>query len=110
MSSKVFAYIWEYKVKSEHCNAFKHAYGPKGEWVKLFKTGNGHIATELHCDNNDPQHFVTIDYWISKEARDTFKKEFESAFNALDNKFEEFTLAEKHVGDFESYIKEPSTR
>ena len=97
-------------MKSEHLIAFEYAYGPKGEWVKLFKNGKGYLATELHYDKGDPQHFVTIDYWISKEARDTFKKEFYSAFNALDIKFEEFTLSEKHIGDFESYIKEHSVR
>ncbi len=63
MSSGIFSYIWEYEVKLEHLKAFELAYGPIGEWVQLFQNSDGYIATELHCNKNDPQHFVTIDYW-----------------------------------------------
>lgn len=105
MSNKVFAYLWEYKVKTEHLDAFEHAYGPHGDWVQLFKRSADHISTELHQDMNDINHFVTIDYWISKEVFNKFKKQFHTEFKTLDERFETFTNSEKHIGDFETYIK-----
>ncbi|MEQ8362836.1 MAG: antibiotic biosynthesis monooxygenase family protein [Cyclobacteriaceae bacterium] len=105
MSSKVFTYIWEYRVKPEHVDAFEHAYGSNGDWVRLFKKGTGHISTELHQDINHSDRFITIDCWTSKEAFDKFKKQFHEEFKTLDERFETFTTSEKHIGDFEGYIK-----
>ncbi|HCM76506.1 MAG TPA: hypothetical protein DIS90_08985 [Cytophagales bacterium] len=110
MSVKVFAYIWEYKVKTEHIDAFEHAYGPHGDWVQLFKNGDGYITSELHGDINNTNHFVTIDYWTSKEALDKFKKVYHSQFNELDKQFELYTESEKHIGDFVSYMEKYLTK
>ncbi|MFZ1809119.1 MAG: antibiotic biosynthesis monooxygenase [Cyclobacteriaceae bacterium] len=105
MPTKVFTYVWEYCVKPEHQDAFEHAYGPHGDWIQLFKKGMGHVATELHQDINNTNRFVTVDYWISKEAFDNFKIQFHEEFKALDKRFEVYTISEKHIGDFEAYIE-----
>ncbi len=109
MSSKTFAYIWEYKVKEEHLDIFEHIYGPDGDWVKLFKESNGYTATELHKDISEPLHFVTIDYWESKAARDKFKIQYKSEFEKLDRHCAGFTESEKFIGDFECYYHRPDT-
>lgn len=103
MASLVFAYIWEFRVKEQHVDAFEHAYGPNGQWVQLFKKGLGYIATELHRDRTDASRFITVDYWISKEARDNFKKQYVTEFKKLDEQFEQFTESEKLIGDFDCF-------
>lgn len=103
MPSKIFTYLWEYKVKEEHIDAFEHQYGPDGDWVKLFKRSPDYIDTELHRDRDDPHRFVTLDYWVSKEARDKFKKLHDDAFATIDKRCEAFTETEKFIGDFECY-------
>lgn len=105
MLSHVFTYIWEYRVKPEHQDAFEHAYGPHGEWVSLFRKGSGYISTELHQDINQSDRFITIDCWTSKEAFHKFKKQFHDEFITLDKRFEALIASENHIGDFEGHIE-----
>jgi quinol monooxygenase YgiN len=96
-----FAYIWEYRVKDERIEEFRRIYGPHGDWVKLFSRSSGFVRTDLYRDINAPKRFVTTDFWISKEARDQFRREFASEFNALDRRCESLTTEERFLGDFE---------
>jgi len=32
-----FVYIWEYRVRGGHIEAFTSAYGQEGEWVRFFR-------------------------------------------------------------------------
>lgn len=105
MSNSIFTYIWEYRVKDEHLDAFEHAYGPDGEWVKLFRQGVGYLKTELHKNTEDPNHFVTVDYWTSKDARDKFRTKYKDQFEAIDKLCESFTEWEKRIGDFNCFQK-----
>ena len=45
-----YAYIWEYTVRPERVAEFEQAYGPDGEWVRLFRRAGGYVRTELHRD------------------------------------------------------------
>lgn len=103
MDTTVFVYIWEYKVKGEHLEEFKGAYGPAGDWVQMFRRGKGFMATELHQDITDPLRFLTVDYWNSKEDRDNFQNQFSKEFEELDERCENFTEQEKLIGDFNSF-------
>lgn len=103
-STKVFVYMWEYHVQEESIEDFEHAYGPHGDWVQLFKKGEGYLFTDLHRDVSNPQRYITTDYWESKEARDSFRIQFSKEFKALDHECESFTEQEVFLGDFESDI------
>ena len=103
MASPVFTYMWEYDVKNEHQDAFEHAYGPEGEWVRFFSNSNAYLSTELHRDIERPNRFITVDYWTSKAARDNFQKRYESEFHKIDKACEAFTVSEKLIGEFECY-------
>ena len=103
MATSIYSYIWEYSVKEEYLDHFEHIYGPDGDWVKLFKLGEGHIATELHRDTDNPLRFVTVDHWTSKEARNKFKKQFKQEYGDLDKQCESFTESEKFLGNFDCY-------
>lgn len=97
-----FSYIWEYRVKPGSRKQFLRAYGPEGDWVRLFREADGYIRTELLCDADDPNRFVTIDRWVSSEARDKFRVSHSGEFESLDERFEALTDEERFIGDFES--------
>lgn len=96
-----FAYIWEYRVKKDCIEEFRRIYGPGGDWVGLFSRSSGFVRTDLYQDVNSHDRFVTTDFWVSKEARDQFRREFESEFNDLDRRCESLTTEERFLGDFE---------
>lgn len=96
-----FTYLWEYIVKADCLVQFRQAYGPDGDWVQLLSQSDGFIKTELLHDIENPNRFLTIDYWESKEARDRFRIQFAGKFDALDEACEAFTIEERFLGDLE---------
>jgi heme-degrading monooxygenase HmoA len=103
MEGKVFVYVWEFIVKSARQREFEKAYGPQGEWVKLFSQGKGYLGTELHQDQTNPMRYITIDYWRSREDRDSFRSTFAREFQRLDALCESFIVQEKFMGDFDCF-------
>lgn len=95
-----YVYIWEYHVKKEFINKFEETYSPHGIWVSLFKKADGYLETHFFEDKTDPSRYVTVDYWISHEAYQIFRKNFENEFEKLDKMCEEYTIEEKKIGDF----------
>ena len=93
--------MWEFIVSPEHTQAFERAYGPAGEWVQLFRRSPGYLRTELHRDRSQPQRFVTIDHWESKQAWEAFRARFGAEFESLDAKCEAWTTRETELGRFE---------
>lgn len=94
------AYVWTYKVKPELRTEFADAYGPDGVWVKFFSQSPGYIRTDILADNNDPDRFSTIDYFVNAEARPALVAERAEAFAALDKRWEEATVEETFIGVF----------
>jgi hypothetical protein len=45
--ANVFIIIWRYTVASDRDDDFRSAYGPRGEWSRLFDPDNGYLGTEL---------------------------------------------------------------
>ena len=106
MPSRRFVYLWRYVVAEDQRAAFEQAYGPAGEWVQLFSQAEGYLETELLCEAKDGGTYLTVDTWISKEARDAFRLDFAAEFEALDRHCEKLTLEEQSLGDFYS-VAEP---
>ena len=102
MSKKNFTYIWEYLVKDNFLSEFITAYGPEGDWVQLFRKAGGYIKTNLHQDTTNPNRFITVDFWKTRNDRDNFRKRFSDEFEKLDQRCEQFTESEKFLGDFDS--------
>jgi len=102
---KVFVYVWEYFVKAEKKSDFERIYGMNGDWTKLFSRDAGYLGTELHQDISNNQRYLTLDYWISKNARDNFREKFAVEFEKLDKQCESLTEKEIFLGDFESLVK-----
>jgi quinol monooxygenase YgiN len=99
--TKSYVYIWDYTVVPERVEDFQRVYGPDGEWVRLFRQAPGYVRTELHRDVRQPNRFLTIDYWESRSAWETFRAQFATRFEELDARCAELTARETEIGRFE---------
>jgi hypothetical protein len=102
---KVFVYVWEYLVKAERQSDFERIYGVNGDWTMLFNRDAGYLRTELHQDISNNLRYLTVDYWVSKKARDNFREKFSLEFEKLDEQCESLTEREIFLGDFEGEMK-----
>lgn len=100
MDGAHFTYIWQYSIRPERREVFLAAYRSNGDWANLFSRDSNYIGTELLQNSSDRNEYLTIDYWTSKSARDSFRELFSVEFEALDRRCEEYTVNEVFVGDF----------
>ena len=100
MKTKRFAYVWQYTVDPQYRAKVFAAYRPDGDWAKLFLRDPEYIETKLfqECDHSD--RFMTVDYWASKSARDSFRERFAVEFREIDERCENYTLDETLIGDY----------
>ncbi len=104
----MYCYVWSYVVRPECLPAFRTAYGPDGDWVRLFQRDPEYIRTNFLGDLENPARFMTIDFWTSREACLSFRDRFRSEFEALDKSCDRLTVQESHLGDFEVLDKPDS--
>jgi len=97
-----FVYVWEFRVRPEAVAAFEAAYGPEGDWVRLFRRHAGYLGTDLLRDAAEPTRWLTIDRWRSRADRDRCRELAATEFDAIDRACEALTFDERHLGDFES--------
>jgi heme-degrading monooxygenase HmoA len=100
--SSEFIIVWEFHARANEQHAFEKAYAPDGVWGTLFRRGEGYVRTELIRDREEPQRYLTIDVWQSRQAYEHFKKQHESEYQAIDKKCESLTQSEKLIGEFHS--------
>ena len=95
-----FAYVWEFHVAPEHVRDFERAYGPEGDWARLFRLHDGYVRTDLLRDTASMGRYLTVDYWKTQAACDEFRRRFNREFEALDTRCGQWTLSEAHLGNF----------
>lgn len=100
MKTSTFVIIWSYVVRPERQSEFEQAYGPNGEWAELFRKAEGYFRTELLHDTETPDRYTTLDYWHSEDDYNKFHNQFVSEYQALDARFEEWTVSETLIGRF----------
>ena len=93
--------IWEFRVRAGMEERFEKVYGPQGDWARFFARDRGFVRTELNHDLKDSQRYVTLDFWLSREAYENFRQQHSSEYGALDQECEEMTENELEVGKFE---------
>ncbi len=71
----MFVAFWEYEVKPGCEESFQSAYGPHGDWVRLFQRDPNYRETRLLRDISRPRFYFTLDYWDSKRRLSTFHLE-----------------------------------
>jgi heme-degrading monooxygenase HmoA len=81
--------------------AFEEAYGPEGDWARLFGTAEGFLGTTLLRGEGQPGEYLTLDRWVSGEAYQHFRRDRNVEFIALDRRCQALTLLEEEVGEYE---------
>jgi heme-degrading monooxygenase HmoA len=80
----VFIRIWEYDASEESVDRFIAAYGPFGDWARLFARGDGFVRTELFRSTQTATRFITVDVWSSEEAWQAFLHRWGARYAELD--------------------------
>ncbi|HVA34133.1 MAG TPA: antibiotic biosynthesis monooxygenase [Candidatus Baltobacteraceae bacterium] len=93
--------FYRYRVHAQQVQAFEHAYGPTGPWAQLFSRGPGYLRTRLFRHKSDPQIYITIDVWESKQAYDEFRAANADEYNRLDAALSMLKLEEHLLGYYE---------
>ena len=94
----MIAIIWRFEIREENRTEFESAYGPKGEWARLFARSGGFRGTELL--RADDGSYLTLDVWRAKPDFDAFIADHRADYDALDRQTEAFTRAEHRIGEF----------
>lgn len=94
--------IWEFQVKPEAKLAFEQAYGPEGDWARLFSQSADYRGTQLLRDTNCPGRYLTLDRWTSRAAFHQFKQAHQADYDTFDQRCEALTDHESLIGEFES--------
>src|SRR5690348_15417809 len=100
--------LWRFQVKPGCEAEFERAYGPAGEWAKLFRRGAGYLGTELLREVGEHPSYPTIDRWSSQAAHAAFGARWRDEYRALDERFEELTQQETLLGSFSTVIASPA--
>jgi heme-degrading monooxygenase HmoA len=96
----MFVVVWQFEIAEEKIPAFEAAYGLDGAWTKLFRTSPQYIGTELLRDAYIPGSYLTIDRWASEEDFRAFRKDHDTAYEALDRSCDPLTSRETRIGAY----------
>ncbi len=92
---------WQFRPRVGAEHQFEAAYGSHGVWAKFFMQGEGFSATELNRDLKDPGRYLTLDFWVSKEAYESFYLTHSVEYKEIDAQCEDLTEQEIELGKFE---------
>jgi len=96
----MFVILWEFEVKPGSEDRFQKAYGPEGDWVRLFR-GDPHFrGTQLLRDSSRALWYFTIDLWDSEADYLAFLDGHRTAYEDLDHAAEGLTFRERRVLSF----------
>lgn len=94
----MIAIIWRFEIVPAHRAEFEAAYGPRGDWARLFARSGGFRGTELM--RADDGSYLTIDVWRAKADFDAFLADHRPDYDALDKRTEAWTRAEHRLGEY----------
>ena len=95
----VFLRVWAFRPAYGREAEFHRAYGPDGDWARLFRRAHGFAGTEL-LSPTDGGTCVTIDRWSGQEDWERFRREFAAEYEALDRALEGLCAEERQIGEF----------
>ncbi len=102
----MFVRTWRYRVGRRERESFERAYGPDGDWARLFARGSGYLGTELlgavGGGSDATLAYVTIDRWRDRSDWDAFLAEHGDEYRALDRRLDKLTVDEEDLGDWVS--------
>lgn len=92
--------VWELRVQPGQAAGFERAYGPEGDWARLFRRSPAYHGTELLRDADDPERYLTLDRWDRPSDFEAFKAEHGEEYHALDQACGSLCSGEQLVGRF----------
>jgi len=92
--------VWEFVVKADAVEPFERAYGPEGDWARLFAAYPGYLGTSLLRDSLNSRRFLTIDRWETMRHRSDMLNDTRDEYTRLDSEFGEWTESEREIGTF----------
>jgi hypothetical protein len=101
----MYVSIWRFRIESANCARFERAYGPDGEWARLFGRQPGFVGTELlledrAADADGTAAYLTIDRWRARSDWLDFQDAYGDDYRMLDRTCESLTAAEERIGAF----------
>lgn len=96
----MFVVVWQFEIAEEKIADFEAAYGPDGDWARLFRKSPEYHGTELLRDAYVSGSYLTIDRWKSEEAFRNFRKANDPAYEELDRACDALTQRETRVGAY----------
>ncbi|HKV64325.1 MAG TPA: antibiotic biosynthesis monooxygenase [Candidatus Acidoferrum sp.] len=97
----MFVALWEYEVKPGGEQRFEKAYGPDGDWVRLFRSDTHYYQTRLVRDSLRRGVYLTMDFWESRAAYQEFMSAHQAEYKQIDTRGEALTVKERRIGWFE---------
>ncbi len=96
----MYVIIWEFESTTARQSEFERAYGPAGDWAKLFQCAPGYLGTELlRCSQGEARYF-TLDRWDVHESFAAFQQNHAREYETLDERCEGLTVRETRIGGF----------
>lgn len=93
--------VWEFLARQGLEEEFARAYGPEGDWARLFGRAPGYRGTTLLRDSASPRRFLTIDRWESRRAFEDFQAAHGGEYQSLDRRLAPLSEEERRIGSFE---------
>ncbi len=107
----MYVIVWQFQVAAEHEEAFENAYGPGGDWARLFERSNDFQGTELLRAVVDGEEAVaeapscrdyfTIDRWTSRDVYAAFNERYAREYEEMDNRLLALCEVEVCLGKFD---------
>ena len=96
----IYVRVWRFRPLPNRVAAFEEAYGPQGDWARLFRTADGFLGTTLLKRVGEPPEYLTLDRWDSPQAYEAFRRARDNEFTALDRQCESLTAQEEQIGEY----------
>ena len=97
----MFVALWELEVKPGYEESFERVYGPGGDWDRLFRNDLNYQETRLLRDATRASIYLTLDFWMSRQAYERFMEMHVAEYKKLDAAGENLTLGERRIGWYE---------
>lgn len=91
----MYLIVWRYRVPPAEVARFEAAYGPSGDWSRLFDTGDGYLGSELV--RGEAGEYLTIDRWESAAAAAAFMTAHGDEYRRLDEAMADLTDEEERI-------------
>jgi heme-degrading monooxygenase HmoA len=100
----MYVILWRFRPAVGREGEFERAYGPSGQWARLFAREDGYLGTELLLRRSEDgsREYLTLDRWVSRGAYETFRSRWGEEYRRLDRRLEELSEEETLLGAFEA--------